>query len=60
VVLVVFLFGKMLHLEPATIALAGAAALMPLDNWRHLAARPVSSRFSGASRSVPAWVATRP
>ncbi len=35
VVLVAFLLGGMLHLEPATIALAGAAVLMLLDNWQH-------------------------
>jgi hypothetical protein len=55
-----FLFGGVLHLESATIALAGAAVLMLLDNWQHHAARPVSSRFSGASRLAPAWTATRP
>ncbi len=30
-----FVFARPLHLEPATIALAGAAALMLLDNWKH-------------------------
>jgi Na+/H+ antiporter NhaD/arsenite permease-like protein len=34
-VLVAFLFAGPLHLEPATIALAGAAVLMLLDNWQH-------------------------
>jgi len=34
-VLAAFLFAGRLHLEPATIALAGAAALMLLDNWKH-------------------------
>ena len=34
-VLVAFLFAAPLHLQPATIALAGAAALMLLDNWKH-------------------------
>ena len=34
-VLAAFLFAAPLHLQPATIALAGAAALMLLDNWKH-------------------------
>lgn len=34
-----FVFGRPLHLEPATIALAGAAALMLLDNWKHAGAK---------------------
>ena len=34
-----FLFGGPLHLQPATIALAGAAALMLLDNWQHAGAK---------------------
>jgi Na+/H+ antiporter NhaD/arsenite permease-like protein len=34
-VLIAFVFARPLHLEPATIALAGAAALMLLDNWKH-------------------------
>ena len=34
-VLVAFLFAAPLRLQPATIALAGAAALMLLDNWKH-------------------------
>ncbi|HTV35873.1 MAG TPA: ArsB/NhaD family transporter [Xanthobacteraceae bacterium] len=34
-VLIAFIFGGPLHLRPATIALAGAAALMLLDNWQH-------------------------
>jgi Na+/H+ antiporter NhaD/arsenite permease-like protein len=34
-VLMAFLGARLLHLEPATIALAGAAALMLLDNWKH-------------------------
>jgi Na+/H+ antiporter NhaD/arsenite permease-like protein len=34
-VLVAFLFAGPLRLQPATIALAGAAALMLLDNWKH-------------------------
>ena len=32
--LAAFVFGAALRLEPATIALAGAAVLMLLDNWR--------------------------
>jgi Na+/H+ antiporter NhaD/arsenite permease-like protein len=35
VVLAAFLFAAQLRLQPATIALAGAAALMLLDNWKH-------------------------
>jgi Na+/H+ antiporter NhaD/arsenite permease-like protein len=34
-VLLAFVFARPLHLEPATIALAGAALLLLLDNWRH-------------------------
>jgi len=34
-VLIAFVFAGPLHLQPATIALAGAAALMVLDNWKH-------------------------
>jgi Na+/H+ antiporter NhaD/arsenite permease-like protein len=34
-VMFVFIFARPLHLEPATIALAGAAVLMLLDNWQH-------------------------
>jgi len=34
-VLIAFVFARPLHLEPATIALAGAATLMLLDNWKH-------------------------
>jgi Na+/H+ antiporter NhaD/arsenite permease-like protein len=34
-VIVAFVLARPLHLEPATIALAGAAALMLLDNWQH-------------------------
>jgi Na+/H+ antiporter NhaD/arsenite permease-like protein len=35
VVLLAFVFAGPLHLGPATIALAGAAVLMLLDNWQH-------------------------
>ncbi len=34
-VMVTFVFARPLHLEPATIALTGAAVLMLLDNWSH-------------------------
>ncbi len=34
-VMVVFVLARPLHLEPATIALTGAAILMLLDNWAH-------------------------
>lgn len=34
-VMVAFVFARPLHLEPATIALFGAAVLMLLDNWAH-------------------------
>ena len=30
-----FVLARPLHLEPATIAMGGAAALMLLDNWQH-------------------------
>jgi len=35
VVMVTFVLARPLHLEPATIALTGAAVLMLLDNWAH-------------------------
>ncbi|MGO9049238.1 MAG: SLC13 family permease [Xanthobacteraceae bacterium] len=38
-VLAAFVFAGPLHLEPATIALAGAAVLMLLDNLQHRGAR---------------------
>ena len=34
-VMVAFVLARELHLEPATIALTGAAVLMLLDNWEH-------------------------
>jgi Na+/H+ antiporter NhaD/arsenite permease-like protein len=34
-VMIGFVFARQLHLEPATIALTGAAVLMLLDNWAH-------------------------
>jgi Na+/H+ antiporter NhaD/arsenite permease-like protein len=34
-VIAAFVFARPLDLEPATIALAGAAVLMFLDNWQH-------------------------
>jgi Na+/H+ antiporter NhaD/arsenite permease-like protein len=35
IVMIVFVLARPLHLEPATIALGGAAVLMLLDNWAH-------------------------
>ena len=35
VVILAFIFARPLGLAPATIAMAGAAALMFLDNWQH-------------------------
>jgi Na+/H+ antiporter NhaD/arsenite permease-like protein len=35
IVMVTFVLARPLHLEPATIALLGAAILMLLDNWAH-------------------------
>ena len=35
VVILGFVFARDLHLEPATIAMTGAAILMLLDNWAH-------------------------
>jgi Na+/H+ antiporter NhaD/arsenite permease-like protein len=35
IVIIAFVLARPLHLEPATIALAGAAVLMFLDNWQH-------------------------
>jgi Na+/H+ antiporter NhaD/arsenite permease-like protein len=34
-VILALIFAGRLHLEPATIAMGGAAVLMLLDNWRH-------------------------
>ena len=34
-VMIGFVLARQLHLEPATIALTGAAVLMLLDNWQH-------------------------
>jgi len=34
-VMVAFVLARPLHLEPATIAISGAAVLMLLDNWTH-------------------------
>jgi len=42
-VLVAFVFAAPLRLQPATIALAGAAALMLLDNWRHRGSKQADS-----------------
>jgi Na+/H+ antiporter NhaD/arsenite permease-like protein len=35
IVMVAFILARPLHLEPATIAMLGAAVLMLLDNWAH-------------------------
>jgi Na+/H+ antiporter NhaD/arsenite permease-like protein len=35
IVMVAFVLARPLHLEPATIAICGAALLMLLDNWAH-------------------------
>ncbi len=34
-VMIGFVFHKLVHIEPATIAMTGAAILMFLDNWQH-------------------------
>jgi Na+/H+ antiporter NhaD/arsenite permease-like protein len=34
-VMIAFILARPLHLEPATIAMSGAALLMLLDNWAH-------------------------
>ena len=39
VVVAAFMLARPLRLEPATIALAGAAVLMLLDNWKHRGAK---------------------
>lgn len=49
VVIVGFIFARQLHLEPATIAMVGAALLMLCDNWEHhseKAAHNVHQTFS--------------
>lgn len=35
IVMIAFILARPLHLEPATIAMLGAAVLMLLDNWTH-------------------------
>jgi Na+/H+ antiporter NhaD/arsenite permease-like protein len=48
IVMVAFVLARPLHLEPATIAMFGAAILMLLDNWQHLsekAAHNIHSTF---------------
>jgi Na+/H+ antiporter NhaD/arsenite permease-like protein len=42
-VLAAFVFARPLHLEPATIALCGAAVLMLLDNWRRRGGEPADN-----------------
>jgi Na+/H+ antiporter NhaD/arsenite permease-like protein len=49
VVIVAFVFARPLHLEPASIAMGGAAVLMLLDNWAHhgeTAAKNLHETFS--------------
>jgi Na+/H+ antiporter NhaD/arsenite permease-like protein len=49
VVMLGFIFARQLHLEPATIAMVGAALLMLCDNWEHhseKAAHNVHQTFS--------------
>lgn len=49
VVMLSFIFARPLHLEPATIAMLGAAVLMLLDNWAHhseTAAENIHQTFS--------------
>jgi len=49
VVIVAFVLARPLHLEPATIAMLGAAVLMLLDNWAHhseKAAQNIHQTFS--------------
>jgi Na+/H+ antiporter NhaD/arsenite permease-like protein len=49
VVMVAFVLARPLHLEPATIAMFGAAILMLLDNWAHhseKAAKNIHQTFS--------------
>ena len=36
IVMIAFVLARPLHLEPATIAMTGAAMLMLLDNWTHV------------------------
>jgi Na+/H+ antiporter NhaD/arsenite permease-like protein len=48
-VMVAFIMARVLHLEPATIAMSGAAVLMLLDNWAHhneKAAQNIHATFS--------------
>jgi Na+/H+ antiporter NhaD/arsenite permease-like protein len=48
-VIIAFVFARRLQLEPATIAMFGAAVLMLLDNWEHLgekASERIHSTFS--------------
>jgi len=45
-VLAAFVFAWRLRLEPATIALTGAAVLMLLDNWKHRGAKQAENVHS--------------
>jgi Na+/H+ antiporter NhaD/arsenite permease-like protein len=53
-VLLAFVFAPVLHLEPATIALAGAAVLMLLDNWQHQS--PVQSENVHRTFADVEWI----
>ena len=49
IVMIAFMLARPLHLEPATIAIFGAAVLMLLDNWIHhgeKAAKNIHETFS--------------
>ena len=48
-VMIAFVLARPLHLEPATIAMLGAAVLMLLDNWAH------HTRESRAQYSSDLW-----
>jgi len=53
-VLVALVIAPVLRLEPATIALAGAAALMLLDNWRY--GRPKQSENVHTTFADVEWI----
>ena len=49
-VMIAFVLARPLHLEPATIALFGAAVLMLLDNWAHHAEKAAHNIHSHLRR----------
>ena len=51
-VLIAFVFAAPLHLQAATIALAGAAVLMLLDNWKHRGVKQADNVAARSPKSI--------